>query len=171
YRWYATLMRRTRALMDGAMADAERLRAELEGLWHADDGDDVWARTVQDVPLRWQQGRLSQVRRAVADGGRRYAPIPAYRCLLARYLGALAALEGDRDDAVTHLEHALAIAAAAGSRPWVAQTECDLARVLAPAARARELAEASLATARELGLDGLAERATALLRTRPAAAR
>ena len=252
YRWYATLMRRTRALMDGAMADAERLRAELEGLWHADDGDDVWARTVQDVPLRWQQGRLSQVRRAVADGVRRYASIPAYRCLLAwvdaetgrvdaarrelerfaagglaelpcdehwlagaanlaaaaaaigdaraaptlrerlaphadrlvlfdagwvclgpcaRYLGALAALEGDRDDAVTHLEHALAIAAAAGSRPWVAQTECDLARVLAPAARARELAEASLATARELGLDGLAERATALLRTRPAAAR
>ncbi|HEY3021027.1 MAG TPA: AAA family ATPase, partial [Solirubrobacteraceae bacterium] len=192
YRWYAALMRRTRALMDGAMADAERLGHELGELWHSDDGDDVWARTVQDIPLRWQQGRLSEVRRALEDGVRRYASIPAYRCLLAwvdaetgrvdaarreldrlvggglaelpcdeqwlaavanlaaaaaaighdgvagalrerlaphasrlvlfdagwaclgpcaRHLGVLAELQGERDAAVAHLEHALALAA------------------------------------------------------------
>ncbi|HEY3019481.1 MAG TPA: adenylate/guanylate cyclase domain-containing protein, partial [Solirubrobacteraceae bacterium] len=52
-----------------------------------------------------------------------------------------------------------------GSRPWVAQAECDLARVLGDEPRARDLAAAALATARELGLDGLAERAQDALRT------
>src|SRR5256885_11841698 len=79
YRWYAALMRRTRALMEGRMDDAQRLAGDVETLWQSEDGDDVWARTVQDAPGRAQQGRLTEVRRAIEDGVHRYASIPAYR--------------------------------------------------------------------------------------------
>src|SRR4051812_15004157 len=253
YRWYAALMRRTRALMDGRMADAQAIAADLDELYHADDGDDAWARAVQEVPARWQQGRLEEVRGIVEDRVHRHASIPAYRCLLAwidaetgreaaarrelerfvsdgglaelprdehwlaavvnlaataaapragapapppgqqpapgaqrlvlfdagwaclgpcaRHLGALAALAGDRDAAIAHLDVALALAARAGSRPWVAQVECDLAVVLGESERARELAGAALAIADELALGNLADDALAAQRAAGGAVR
>ena len=246
YRWYAALMRRTRALMDGRMADAQAIAADLDELYHADDGDDAWARAVQEVPARWQQGRLDEVRDLVEERVHRHASIPAYRCLLAwidaetgredaarrelerfaangglaelprdehwlaavvnlaataaslgetayaatlrerlapyadrlvlfdagwaclgpcaRHLGALSALAGDRDAAVDFYEQALALAARAGSRPWVAQVERDLSAVLGESERARELAGAALAIADELALGNLAEDALAAQR-------
>src|SRR5204863_386924 len=88
----------------------------------------------------------------------------------ARLLGELAALEGDRDAALEHYEQALAVAAQAGARPWVAQSACDLARLLAGTPRGAELAASALATARELGLDGLAEQALSARWERAAAA-
>jgi class 3 adenylate cyclase len=88
----------------------------------------------------------------------------------ARALGLLAALRGDWDAAVARLERAAELARAAGARPWLAQAQHDLARVLiargadSDSERAQELAAAALAGAVELGLDGLAERVRAVRR-------
>ena len=88
----------------------------------------------------------------------------------ALYLGSLARLLGRHDEAQAHLDAALAFNERMGARPWVARTQYEAARLAfdrnAPDDRERalRLLRASLATAAELGMKPLAERARALLR-------
>jgi tetratricopeptide (TPR) repeat protein len=76
-----------------------------------------------------------------------------------RHLGVLADLLGRRDEAIRRLETALAMNERMRARPWVIQTQVDLARVLAQAPADRERAAAvldtALAEARELGMPRL----------------
>jgi acyl-CoA reductase-like NAD-dependent aldehyde dehydrogenase len=73
-----------------------------------------------------------------------------------RHLGLLADLLGRRDEAIARLETALAMNERMRARPWVVQTQIDLARVLAQAAadreRAASLFDAALLEARQLGM-------------------
>jgi tetratricopeptide (TPR) repeat protein len=73
----------------------------------------------------------------------------------ARYLGLLAATRGRLDDAARHLADALAANTRLGSRPLVAHTQCDLARVLLlrqERSRADDLLAEARRTAEQLGL-------------------
>jgi tetratricopeptide (TPR) repeat protein len=85
-----------------------------------------------------------------------------------RHLGLLATTMGRLDAAAAHFEDALVMNARIGARPWVANTELDYGRVLAARggprdrSRAAELAANALATAEELGMTELAERARLL---------
>jgi tetratricopeptide (TPR) repeat protein len=82
----------------------------------------------------------------------------------ARYLGLLAATLGRWEDAARHFAGALAMSETMGARPWAAHTQHDYARMLlargAPGdqQKAGELLEHALATARELGMQSLAEK-------------
>ena len=87
---------------------------------------------------------------------------------VSRALGNLAATASRRDDAVRHLETALAMNAAGGSDTWLAHTQYDLGRTLLErdGAGDRVRAEGLLATARAsadaLGLRALAAKVAAL---------
>jgi hypothetical protein len=80
-----------------------------------------------------------------------------------RYLGLLAVLAGNLDQAVAHLEAAVQMNAQMGARPWTAVSQHDLAVALrlraagGDAAAAVALNAAARATARELGM-ALADR-------------
>ncbi len=77
-----------------------------------------------------------------------------------RYLGLLAATMGRTDEAVAHLETALAVHERMGARPLTAHTQADLARVLdtVDPARAAVLRAAARATADRCGMTRLRER-------------
>jgi tetratricopeptide (TPR) repeat protein len=85
-----------------------------------------------------------------------------------RYLGMLAATAGRLDDADAHLASALDVNDRLGAVVYAARTRLDWARVLATRqarsdlARARELTESALLSARELGLATVERRAEAL---------
>jgi tetratricopeptide (TPR) repeat protein len=78
-----------------------------------------------------------------------------------RYLGLLAATLGRLDDAVQHLDEAVAMNQRMGARPWTAHAQHDLARVLrrrdsaGDRERAAELEAAALVTAHEIGMPAL----------------
>jgi DNA-binding SARP family transcriptional activator len=79
-----------------------------------------------------------------------------FRGSVSRPLGLLAALLGRSDEAVRHLEDALATNERMGARPWIAVTQRDLASVLrsrGEAGRAEELEAAARSLADELGLE------------------
>ncbi len=83
----------------------------------------------------------------------------------AHHVAALTALLGRHEEAGPRFEAALRHNAALGSRPWVARTQERYAASLHARGehdRARELARAAAATARELGIAPLAERAQRL---------
>lgn len=84
----------------------------------------------------------------------------------ARMLGLLDASVGEHALAERRLRRALEKAQSDGLRPWVAQLRFDLATVLVSAGRQQDagvlFADAS-ALARELGMDGLARRASELV--------
>jgi tetratricopeptide (TPR) repeat protein len=81
-----------------------------------------------------------------------------------RHLGELAALLGRTEQAIGHLESALAMNERMRARPWVAHTKVELARVLADgdAARAATLLDEAAAEARVLGMPRLLEVAAGL---------
>jgi len=85
-----------------------------------------------------------------------------------RPLGSLAALLRRFDESERHFEEALEMHRRMGARPWTAHTQHEFARMLLARGqardrdRARELVGEALATARELGMVTLAERAQAL---------
>jgi len=87
---------------------------------------------------------------------------------LSRYLGLLANTLRRWEDAERHFEDALAMNTRMGARPWVAWTQYDYAAMLlkrrgpGDKEKARELREQALATAHELGMTALEERARAL---------
>ena len=86
-----------------------------------------------------------------------------------RFLGLLAAALDRADAAERHFEDALAMHTRLGAPPWVARTQLDYARMLrkrdtpGDRERARELLEAALATAREIGMAKVAADCEALL--------
>lgn len=86
----------------------------------------------------------------------------------ARLLGMLAATLQRWDDAQRHFEFALAFDTRTGGRPWLAQSRCEFAAMLAQRARgddhvcARELLAAALDDAHALGMRALEQRALAL---------
>jgi class 3 adenylate cyclase/tetratricopeptide (TPR) repeat protein len=86
-----------------------------------------------------------------------------------RQLGLLAATIDRHEDAERHFDSALAMNARMGARPWVARTQLDYARMLVKRdaagdrERTRELLDAALATAREIGMAKVAADCEALL--------
>jgi len=83
-----------------------------------------------------------------------------------RHLGALATTLERWDDAQRHFDHALAMNAALGARPFLAHTQYQYARMLlardwpGDSDKAATLLKDALATARELGMRALEERIT-----------
>jgi DNA-binding SARP family transcriptional activator/tetratricopeptide (TPR) repeat protein len=88
---------------------------------------------------------------------------------VSRYLGMLAAVLSNLDEAARRLEDAAATNAAIGARPWVAHAKADHARVLltrqAPGDRERagDLLREALAIHDQLGMTASADRVAALL--------
>lgn len=93
------------------------------------------------------------------------------------HLGALAALMRRSADAERHYEDALCANGAMGARPWLARTQLRYAELLrergrpADRRRAENLVSSAVLTARELGLEALANRAEARLADIASAAR
>ncbi len=89
---------------------------------------------------------------------------------VARYLGMLATTGKHWEDAELHFEHALAMNAEMGARPWLAHTANDYARMLriregrGDRERARELLDTARAIYRELDMGSYAAEAAALAR-------
>jgi tetratricopeptide (TPR) repeat protein len=84
----------------------------------------------------------------------------------AHHVAVLTALLGRHEEAAPRFEAALRANAELGSRPWVARTQERYAAMLLETGdfeRARELAAEAAATARELGIQPLADRAQRLL--------
>jgi tetratricopeptide (TPR) repeat protein len=88
---------------------------------------------------------------------------------VSHYLGTLDTGLGRFDEAETRFGEAAATHARIGAPTWLARTHLEWARMLlergrpGDAERARELLDRALATARELGLAGVEQRAVALL--------
>ncbi|CAN5801384.1 hypothetical protein BH24CHL6_BH24CHL6_16640 [soil metagenome] len=93
-----------------------------------------------------------------------------------RYIGLLAHVLGRLDDAERHLLAAVDLNERMGARPWAAHSQHDLAQVLrqrsraGDAARAGQLLEAALTTARELSMTSLERKIAELSPALPAAA-
>jgi len=87
---------------------------------------------------------------------------------VSRSLGVLTAMLGRWDESIGHFGHAIAMNERAGGRPWLARTQCDCARALLVRGRigdsewAAELIAAASALAREVGADGVLQRAEKL---------
>lgn len=88
---------------------------------------------------------------------------------VSRSLGVLAAMLGRWDESTGHFDHAIAMNERTGGRPWLARTQCDYASALlrsdrtGDSERAAELIAAASAVAREVGADGVLQRAEKLL--------
>ena len=88
-----------------------------------------------------------------------------------RYAGILATTLGRWDDASDHFEHATAMNARMGARPWIAHTQADYARMLrardrpGDAMKADELTRQAAATYRRLGMESWVERLESLSAT------
>jgi tetratricopeptide (TPR) repeat protein len=85
-----------------------------------------------------------------------------------RFLGQLAVLLGDWPAAERHIEHALQLDARSNARPWLAHSQYQFGRALrtrrgaGDLERGRGLIESARATARQIGMRGLAGRIGAL---------
>jgi tetratricopeptide (TPR) repeat protein len=103
--------------------------------------------------------------------GRNVVMVEGWACFgsAARPLAMLAATSGRWDEAEAHFRSAIAFNSRLGARPWLARTELGYADMLSARgargdpARASELLQDALATARDLGMTTLAERAAAQL--------
>jgi tetratricopeptide (TPR) repeat protein len=243
HRWFAGVVRSTRALLDGRLTDSERLADEALALWaegplslsaqtHAlqrfmvclETGrlaelEDTFTRMAREFPaipgwqsgvalIRAESGRPEEARALLdAFASRDFEDLPRDAMLLAslvtfaqvaylvadfdratrlysllhpyaernvvvgfaagtygscaRYLGLLATTMGRLDTAARHFEEALAANARLGSRPLVAQTQCDYARVAMlrqEKSKADTLLEGARHTAERLGLTRLLAR-------------
>ena len=94
---------------------------------------------------------------------------------VSRLLGRLAFVLSRIEDAARHFEAALEMNERLGARPWLAHVQHEYAQVLSARdklgdrERAEELLRRALATARELGMKGLAARISAGAARRPVA--
>jgi tetratricopeptide (TPR) repeat protein len=243
YRWFARVVRAARALLDGRLADSERLADEAASLWqegplslsaqtHAlqrfmvyqetgrlTELEDTFTKMAREIPAipAWQSGvalvhaesARPEAARVVLDAfaARGFTDLPRdanllstlvtfaqvahllngveqaavlYSSLLphadrnvsvgfavgtygacARYLGLLAATMGRLDVAARHFEDALAANVRLRSRPLVAHTQCDYARILIlrhERSRADTLLGEARRTADQLGLARLLAR-------------
>jgi AAA ATPase domain len=113
--------------------------------------------------------RLYQALRPSAAGMAVLGGAVVCRDPVAHHLGALAAVLARWDQAVGHLQDAIAVGQRLGARPSVARGRCELGRALLargqPADRpqAEQLLGQAADAAGELGMRALAERATAAL--------
>ena len=98
-------------------------------------------------------------------------PGVAYLGPVDRYLGLLATVAGDHDQATAWFASARALAGAMGARPTCARLALDEAEALRERdpARSAALAAEAASEADELGLEALAERARALPQAEPTA--
>lgn len=87
---------------------------------------------------------------------------------VSRSLGVLAAMLGRWDESTGQFDHAIAMNERTGGRPWLARTQCDYASALlrsgraGDSERAAELISAASTVAREVGANGLLQRAEKL---------
>jgi AAA ATPase domain len=125
---------------------------------------DVDASAVADIAERAYQALLPSAASMVVVGGAVVCKDP-----VAYHLGALAAVLARWDQAVDHLQDAIARAQRLGARPSLARSRCELARVLlargqpGDRAQAQQLLDQAADVAGELGMRALAERARAVL--------
>jgi tetratricopeptide (TPR) repeat protein len=163
------------ALVYAELGMQERARAEFEQLARND-----FAAVAQDTTWINCMGMLAEVCSFLGDAARsetlyeRLLPYahrnvvatPTVACygVAARHLGMLATTMGNWNDAEGHFEHAIEANARQGGVPWVAHTRYQYAAMLrargrpADGGRTRALLSAAAATARELGMNALAER-------------
>ena len=132
------------------------------GSWLADLAFASMAAVAIGDPERargYYESMLPYAGRVVAVAG-----AAAYASSTSHHLGILAAALGRLDEAVTHLEDAIATNERAGALPWLARGRFELARVLAErraggdADRAGELLAEASRTAEELQMDSLLRR-------------
>ena len=113
--------------------------------------DEVRAASLHEVLLPYA-GRI------VVFGG-----AGAYLSSVSHRLGALETTLGRHDDAVSHLEAAVAVNERAGALPWLARARYDLARALSARGgsgdvdRAGQLVAEADRTAEQLGMERLLE--------------
>ncbi|MEA2624466.1 MAG: hypothetical protein QOD06_511, partial [Candidatus Binatota bacterium] len=91
---------------------------------------------------------------------------------VAHYLGCLASTLGRTEEAEVHFQRAIERSLAMGSRPWLAQSELEYARMLDRIGRsdeARERQNRALDIARALGMSRLLDRAAPLAERTPQA--
>ena len=108
--------------------------------------------------------------------GRNVVMVEGWACLgsASRPLAMLAATSGRWDEAEAHFKAAIEFNTRLGARPWLARTELGYAQMLSARGakgdppRAHELLQDTLATARNLRMTTLAERAAAQLAATPA---
>jgi AAA ATPase-like protein len=94
--WYVPLFKATRAMLEGRLAEAERLSADAFAIGRrtqAQNAAQLYA--TQLFALRAEQGRLSEVERSLEEFGRRYPAAPVWRAAAAFSLAVL----GRTDDA------------------------------------------------------------------------
>ena len=106
--WYVPLFAATRALLQGRLADSERLATEAYAIGRgsqAQNAGQLYA--VQLFALRTEQGSLAEVEGALEEFGRRYPAAPVWRAAAAFALSVLG-----RDDAARRLFDALTAAGA-----------------------------------------------------------
>ena len=174
----ASIWRPGLAIVFSELGRPEEARSELDRL-AADDFAGVPEDTMWTISMAF----LAEVCAYLGDGARTET---LYRLLLpsdglnvmaghalcygpaSRLLGILATTVRRWDDAQRHFEDALSMNAKMGARPWLARTQLDYAGMLLARAqagdrdRAMPMVDEALATAQELGMGGLTERAQAL---------
>ena len=137
------------------LADGVELAAEVAA---------VDANAVADAAARLYQALLSSAAGMVVLGGAVVCREP-----VAHFLGMLAAVLARWEQAVGHLQDAIALAQRLGARPSVARGRCELGRVLlargqpGDRAQAEQLLHQAADTAAELGMAAVAERASSAL--------
>lgn len=95
--WYVPLFGATRALLEGRLADAERLAAQAFAVGRgtqAQNAAQLYA--TQLFALRAEQGRLSEVEQSLEEFGRRYPAAPVWRAAAAFALAVLGRTEDAR---------------------------------------------------------------------------
>ena len=97
YRWYAEYLRAMRTLLDGRLAEAERLadsartigqRAESRNVEHLYGGQVLW--------IRREQGRLAEAEPAMRQLAEQYPALPSWRCGLLYVLSQIGRLDEAR---------------------------------------------------------------------------
>jgi DNA-binding CsgD family transcriptional regulator len=84
YSWWAVMRKPMRAMLDGSFGAAEQLAADAltVGLPIKQENA-IQAYGAQLLLLRWEQGRLDELRAVIAENSRRFPGSPVWRCALA----------------------------------------------------------------------------------------
>lgn len=144
--WYVPLFKATRALLEGRLAEAERLAGEAFAVGRrtqAQNAAQLYA--TQLLALRAEQGRLSEVEQSLEEFGRRYPAAPVWRAAAAFALTTLGRTEDARRafEAMTagHLAEVprdgewlstIALLVRTGARIGAARRTGELGELLAP---------------------------------------
>ncbi|MBW3653897.1 MAG: hypothetical protein KY433_09960, partial [Actinobacteria bacterium] len=95
--WYVPLFQATRALLEGRLADAERLAGEACAVGRGTQPQNAaQLYAAQLFALRAEQGRLAEVEQSLEEFGRRYPAAPVWRAAAAFALAMLGRTEDAR---------------------------------------------------------------------------